>query len=129
MTYSSSMGKSFGIALAVVVLIIVVVFTIGRSINIGDVTGKPYSVKLTSTINFGTGDWVYYNEAGQEKPLNCERSFAHITCESENGELEFSATLGKRSAITFPSITVNGEKQSIQCANRLIGADCLTTMN
>lgn len=123
------MGKSFGIALGIVVFIIVIVFTIGRSINIGDVTGKPYSVKLISNVNFGTGDWVYYNEAGQEKPLNCERSFARITCESENGELEFSATLGKRNAITFPSITVNGEKQSIQCADRLIGADCLTTTN
>ena len=123
------MGKSFGVALAVVVLIIVIVFTIGRSINIGDVTGKPYSVKLTNNVSFGTGDWVYYNEAGQEKPLNCDRSFARITCESENGELEFRATLGKRNAITFPSITVNGKKQTVQCADRLIGADCLTTIN
>ena len=122
------MGKSLGIVLAVILLIIVSVIAIGHSMNIGDVTGKPYSVRLTSHVNFGTGDWVYYNEAGQEKPLNCERSFARITCESENGELGFSATLGRRGGITSPSITVNGEKQTVQCATRFIGADCLTTI-
>lgn len=120
-------GKTIGYIAVVILIIVVAVIAIARSANIGDVTGKPYSVKLTSPLTFGPGTWVYYDDDGQEQPLNCERFF-NITCESENGDIEFSVTVGKNNTLSFPHIKVNGEDQNIDCIYRGFSADCLTTM-
>lgn len=124
MTHSDS--KAGTIILVVIVAIVGIIFTIGNSINVGNVEGKPYSIKQTSAVFIGAGNWIYYDEDGQEKPLNCSRLIV-VTCDSEDGRVHFTATLSKNNAATFPAITIDGKPQDIHCAARFIGTECLTT--
>lgn len=125
MTHSDS--KAGVTILVVIVAIIAIIFTIGNSINVGNVEGKPYSIKQTSAVVIGAGNWIYYDEDGQEKPLNCSRLIV-VTCDSEDGRVHFTTTLsGKNNVATFPAITIDGKPQDIHCAARFIGTECLTT--
>lgn len=128
MTYTSRSGSgSTGVTiLIVIVAVIAIIFTIGNSVKVGSVDGKPYSLKQTSAVVIGAGNWIYYDEDGQEKPLHCSR-FITVTCDSEDGRVHFTATTGKNNVITFPSITIDGEPQNINCAARIVGTECLTT--
>lgn len=123
--------KNIVIALTLIAILIVgITVTVMNKATVGDVTGEPYSIKQTAYSPFGAGTWVYYNEEGKERPLNCTRVFT-INCENDNKTVIFTATIDNKSQVLmFPKITINGKEQEIFCAKDFFTTTtCLTTLN
>lgn len=111
----------------VIALVVLGVGTLAiNSAAVGEIEGKPYSVKRTERGFFNPGTWVYYNSDGIETPLDCKRALFGVEC-SDGEKVKFSAHSNKSDDISFPSITVNGEERDIRCANRGFIVDCLTS--
>lgn len=113
----------------IIVLVFGIMVTVMSKAEVGNVTGKPYSIKQTTYSPFGAGTWVYYNEKGAERPLTCTKVFT-INCKNDNNTVIFTATVdNKNQILMFPSIKINGEEHKIICAKDFFTTSCRTTLN
>lgn len=108
------------IMIVIIAGVIALIVTMNNSARIGEVAGHSYSVEHTSKLGLPHNNWVYYDNTGEKKPLNCS-NILRLTCTSEDGTFKFNGTLsGKNYTLMFPEATLNGNPIKMDCATAIL---------